>query len=154
MKKLIHPLYWFGFLLFLGLAVTAAVQAAGSEPATTAIDILLDPDTTMIAQAQAANVRLRENYSAGFALDADHAPHISVLQRFVRSSDIEQVKAAVAKVIAKTDPVKFKLQATGYYYLPYQNLFGTAQKQLWTSTPSPHNLPAANGSAEYPNNKQ
>ncbi|HUL14324.1 MAG TPA: haloacid dehalogenase-like hydrolase [Methylococcaceae bacterium] len=125
MKILIHTLRFYCVLLFLGWAAPApVVQAAESKSATTAtaIDILLDPDATMIAQANAANARLRENYPAGFALDADHAPHITLLQRFVRSADLEQVKAAVANVFAKTDPTQLKLQATGYYYLPYQNL--------------------------------
>ncbi len=123
MKTLIPALRCYCVLMFLGLAVATAAQAI--EPklaAATAIDILLDPDATMIAHAQAANVRLRESYPAGFALDADHTPHITVLQRFVRSADLEQVKAAVAKVIAKADPGQLKLQASGYYYLPYQSL--------------------------------
>jgi 2'-5' RNA ligase/phosphoglycolate phosphatase-like HAD superfamily hydrolase len=99
-----------------------AAQAGESTPAATAIDVLLDPDDTMITQAKTANARLRENYPAGFALDADHSPHITVLQRFVRSADLEQVKAAVAGVLAKANPTRLKLKATGYYSLPYQNL--------------------------------
>jgi len=123
MKTLFSLFRFYWVLLLLGLAATAPfIQAAEAEPAATAIDILLDPDAAMTAQAGAANARLRENYPAGFALDADHAPHITVLQRFVRSAELEQVKAAVAKVFAQTDPVQLKLQATGYYYLPYQNL--------------------------------
>ena len=49
-----------------------------------AIDILLEPDQTMIAKATAVNARLRGNYPAGYELDATHAPHVTLLQRFVR----------------------------------------------------------------------
>ena len=42
----------------------------------TAIDILLEPDATMIRHAQAANAGLLENYPKGFALDNEHQPHI------------------------------------------------------------------------------
>jgi hypothetical protein len=123
MKMLLPLVRFYSALLFLGLAaIIPFVQSAEAEPAATAIDILLDPDATMVAQAQKANTRLRENHPAGFALDADHMPHITMLQRYVRSADLERVKAAVAKVIHKTDFAKLKLQATGYYYLPYQNL--------------------------------
>lgn len=50
-----------------------------------AIDVLLDPDATMLSKAKAANDRLRENFPKGYALDALHAPHVSVLQRHVRA---------------------------------------------------------------------
>ena len=56
------------------------------------------------------------------ASDAGTLNTFTMLQRYVRSDALDQVKSAVAKVIAKADPAKFKLQATGYYYLPYQNL--------------------------------
>src|ERR1700677_4802335 len=40
------------------------------EIAVTAIDILLEPDTTMVRRAQADNTRLLNAYPKGFALDA------------------------------------------------------------------------------------
>jgi hypothetical protein len=88
----------------------------------TAIDILLDPDTTMVEKAVAANVRLRENIPSGFALDGDHAPHVTVLQRFVRTVDLEDVNGAVACVLGQVDLAAIELEATGYYYLPWQGL--------------------------------
>src|SRR5436190_23799790 len=78
-------------------------QSHGQDPKktndVTAIDILLAPDAVMVAQAKAANERLRADYPKGFALDATHAPHITVIQRFVRTSDLDKVHAAVAKVM-------------------------------------------------------
>jgi hypothetical protein len=38
----------------------------------TAINIALDPETTMIQHAEAANGRLLKDYPKGFALDASH----------------------------------------------------------------------------------
>ncbi len=43
-------------------------------PAVTSIDILLEPDATMIQHAEAVNGRLLEVYPVGFALDATHRP--------------------------------------------------------------------------------
>jgi len=56
-----------------------------------AINILLDPDAATVERAQATNARLRQDYPDGFALDANHAPHITLLQRFVRTADLDQV---------------------------------------------------------------
>src|SRR5437867_3473753 len=55
--------------------------AAQSE--TTAIDILLQPDATMLQHSAASNARLLKVFPKGFALDATHTPHITMLQCFV-----------------------------------------------------------------------
>lgn len=52
----------------------------------------------MIDHATAINARLRENDPAGFTLDATHAPHVSMLQRFVRAKDLDAVQTAAAFV--------------------------------------------------------
>jgi hypothetical protein len=88
----------------------------------TAIDILLDPDATMIQHAQVANERMRKNFPGGFALDATHQPHISCLQRYVRTADLEKVYAAVAKVLATEKPATWKLTAYKYYYIPWKEI--------------------------------
>ena len=88
----------------------------------TAIDVLLDPDQTMVERASAANARLRADFPGGFALDADHAPHITVVQRFVRTADLDGVKAAVAAAAGDVDLAGLELEATGYYYLPWEGL--------------------------------
>jgi phosphoglycolate phosphatase-like HAD superfamily hydrolase/2'-5' RNA ligase len=87
-----------------------------------AINVLLNPDAATIEKAQATNSRLREDYPDGFALDANHAPHISILHRFVRTADLEKVANAVAEVLCTEQPMKWESKATGYYDLAYQNL--------------------------------
>ena len=72
-----------------------------------AINVLLDPDTATVEKAQAVNARLREDYPDGFALDANHAPHITILQRFVQSADLEEVASAVAEVLLTEQPINF-----------------------------------------------
>jgi 2'-5' RNA ligase/phosphoglycolate phosphatase-like HAD superfamily hydrolase len=87
-----------------------------------AINVLLDPDTATVEKAQAANARLREDYPDGFALDANHTPHITILQLFVRTADLEEVANTVAEVLRKEQSMKWESNATGYYDLAYQNL--------------------------------
>jgi 2'-5' RNA ligase len=87
-----------------------------------AINILIDPDAATVARAQAVNARLRENYPGGFALDANHAPHITLLQRFVRTADLDAVANAVAEVLRTQQPMNWDSRATGYYDLAYENL--------------------------------
>jgi hypothetical protein len=45
----------------------------------TAVDIVLEPDATMIQNAQAANAGLLKNFSLGYSLGDEHAPHMSVI---------------------------------------------------------------------------
>ena len=87
-----------------------------------AIDILLDPDATMIRHAETANERLRSNFPKGFALDATHQPHISCLQRYVKTADLERVYAAVGKILAEEQPAAWKLTAHKYYYFPWKDI--------------------------------
>lgn len=89
--------------------------------AITAIDVLLLPDPTMIQIAKAANDQLREIYPKGFALDATHRPHITLLQRYVRTKDLAAVYTAVNKVFDRERPAGRELEATGYYYLNFEN---------------------------------
>ena len=84
----------------------------------TAIDILLDPDETMIQHATAANARLLQNFPRGYTLGGAHAPHISVLQQYVKTANLDQVYAAADKVFANENPPSWKLTAFKYYYIP------------------------------------
>jgi hypothetical protein len=86
----------------------ANAQANGASKDTLiAIDILLQPDQAMISKANAVNTLLRGNYPGGYSLDATHAPHVTLLQRFVRVKDLDAVTAAVAKVYAAQSPIGF-----------------------------------------------
>ena len=91
---------------------------AGESGSVTAIDTLLDPDATMIRHAVAANKRLRKSFPEGFALGKEHQPHISCLQRYVKTQDLNKVYDAVGKVLATEKPTTWKLKAYKYYYLP------------------------------------
>jgi phosphoserine phosphatase len=90
--------------------------AAQSE--ITAIDILLLPNATMLEHAAANNARLLGVFPKGFALDAAHHPHITMLQAFVRTVDLDQVYAAEEKVLAAANVNAMKLEAFKYYYAP------------------------------------
>ena len=87
-----------GVLAALGIGLAVLFGDAGASRAqqnpVTAIDIALEPDATMIQHAQADNARLLKVLPNGFALDATHHPHVSMLQQFVRTADLEKVYAA------------------------------------------------------------
>jgi len=104
-----------GAILLLALAVPLAAQQQTTESAgdkLIAIDILLQPDQTMVARANEINAKLRSNYPEGYSLDATHAPHVTMLQRYVREKDLEAVSAAIKKVLATEDPGELQLKAT------------------------------------------
>jgi 2'-5' RNA ligase len=112
-------------LLVAGLVDHAATgfaqPPAAPGEALTGIDVLLLPDQTMVDAAKRDNARLRENYPSGFALDATHHPHVTLLQRYVRTADLEAVYAAVDKVLTRERPLGWELETTGYYYLDFNN---------------------------------
>jgi 2'-5' RNA ligase len=104
--------------LGLGLAMAFVQGAVAQQSPVTAIDIALEPDATMIQHAMAANARLLESFPKGFALDATHHPHVSMLQQFVRTEDLDKVFAAANAILAKEKPTTWTLKAFKYYYIP------------------------------------
>jgi hypothetical protein len=106
------------------LAMTAGcaepqAEATATKPvAVTAIDILLEPDATMLARSADNNARLLEVFPKGFALDAAHTPHITLIQSFVRTADLDKVYAAAGKVLARANVTAMQLEAFKYYYAP------------------------------------
>jgi len=110
-------------LAMLGRNVYAqAPTPASDRSSVTAIDILLDPDATMMRHSDAVNARLRSVYPKGFALDATHRPHTTLLQRFVRTADLDQVYAAANKVLAGVKASDLQMKAFKYYYIPVGDL--------------------------------
>lgn len=104
------------------LSASANAQPSTAGELVTAIDILLEPDATMVSHAKAANERLLKVFPKGFALGASHHPHISCLQRYVKTSDIYKIYEAVGKVLAEEKPATWKLKAYKYYYLDWKEI--------------------------------
>ena len=95
---------------------------APRSPAVTAVNILLEPDAVMVARAEANNARLRSAYPTGFALDAAHRPHITLLQRFVRTADLDNVYAAAGTVVEGSGVLDLRLEAFSNYYIPSSDI--------------------------------
>jgi hypothetical protein len=119
--KSVMCLFLFGAM---EMAMTTQPGSARAQQASTAgqnditaIDILLDPDATMIQHATAANAELLKHFPKGFTLGGVHAPHVTMLQRFVKTADLPKVFAAADKVIAEANPTSFKLTAYKYAYI-------------------------------------
>ena len=102
-------------LAILGRNAHAQPPSSSEQNSVTAIDVLLQPDATMLKHAAADNARLRKVYPKGFAFDAAHTPHITMLQCFVRTADLEKLFAAEAKVFVSVKAMK--LDAFKRYYI-------------------------------------
>jgi 2'-5' RNA ligase len=104
----------------LGLAMTlaSAQGAIAQQNSVTAIDIALEPDATMVQHAVDANARLLKSFPRGFTLDATHHPHITMVQQFVRTEDLDKVFAAANAVLANEKPKAWTLKAINYYFIP------------------------------------
>jgi 2'-5' RNA ligase len=103
-------------LLIAALAVSAS--SALGQSGLIAIDVALQPGPKMLAEAAKWNARMREQSPEGFKLDEEHAPHITLIQRFVARSDLEKVLAAVDRVRGNVDISAIEMTAIGLYHTP------------------------------------
>jgi hypothetical protein len=119
-KALVRPVLFGAMVIAMtmhsGSARAQQASVAGQNDVT-AIDILLDPDATMIQHATAANAQILKNFPKGFTLGGVHAPHVTMLQRFVKTGDLPKVYATADRVIAKANPTSFKLTAYKYDHI-------------------------------------
>jgi hypothetical protein len=102
-------------VISIALLIAPAVHAAAAAPSTvTAIDIGLQPDAGMMQHSKAANARLLKSYPKGFALDASHLPHLTLLQRYVYAAHLRDIYAAVDKVFGADNADTMQLTAVKY----------------------------------------
>lgn len=115
-----HPCALVFAAMGLGLALVlgCAQGAVAQQNPVTAVDIALEPDATMLRHAKDANARLLGSFPKGFALDETHHPHVTMLQQFVRTADLDKVYAAATAVLVKEKPKSWTLKAFKYYYIP------------------------------------
>jgi 2'-5' RNA ligase superfamily len=99
-------------------ALASSQGAFAQQNPVTAIDIALEPDSTMVQHARDANARLLKSFPKGFALDETHHPHISVLQQFVRTADLDKIFAVADAIMLREKPTARVLKAFKYYYIP------------------------------------
>lgn len=97
-------------------ALLPGAPRAWAQEKLIAIDVLIEPGPTMLAEAAKWNARMREQIPQGFALDQHHRPHITLVQRYVRVSDLPQVLEAVARVRSRHKPGKLAMTATGLFH--------------------------------------
>lgn len=76
----------------------------------TAIDVLINPDEATIKRAREVNKRMLESMPEGWVLDDTHQPHITTLQRYVRTAELAQVYEAVENTVADTDMASLSYQ--------------------------------------------
>ena len=109
-------------LAALGIGVVSlpgySERSTAQQNPVTAIDVALEPDATMIQHAKADNARLLNAFPMGFALDSTHNPHVTLLQQFVLTADLDKVYAAANKALSGENPTSWKLKAIKYYYIP------------------------------------
>ena len=105
------------FVAGIGSLLVFIQTSSAQQNPVTAIDVALEPDATMIQHAEAANARLLKVFPEGYSLDSTHRPHITMLQRFVRTADLDKVYAAVGDVLAGEKPAGWMLKALKYDYV-------------------------------------
>lgn len=105
----------------------------------TAIDMLIQPESAALERASAENQQLLVQYPAGFALDEKHKPHITLLQRYVRTEQLDAVFAAVQAVMKSHDLTKLGFRAKGVRHMPVAAIPGHGLAAI-VVTPAPEVL--------------
>ena len=101
---------------------TLSTPASTAQHPITAVDIVLEPDATMIQHAQAANAGLLKNFPTGYPLGDEHAPHISVIGGYFHTEHLDEIFTAASKVLATEKVLSWKLTAFQYYYIPLKQI--------------------------------
>jgi len=125
-------------LAAVGICLASSLGYSGApkvqQSPVTAIDIGLEPDAAMVHHAEAVNARLRTVFAKGFSLDASHHPHITMLQRYVRTADLDKVYAAASKTFISYNVTSLKLKAYKYYYFTDKSLPGLGLSNIVVET--------------------
>jgi hypothetical protein len=102
-------------LLIAALAISPSLACRQDD--LIAIDVLIEPGPKMLAAAAQWNARMREQTPEGFALDAEHVPHITLIQCYVARTDLQKVLAAVDSVRSTFDINRMEMTATGLFHI-------------------------------------
>jgi len=132
MNRCVKVLPFVAICLVSLLAYTKECRA--QQPPVTAIDIGLEPDATMVNHAEAVNAKLRSVFPKGFSLDASHHPHITILQRYVRTADLDKVYAAASKVFISHNVTSLRLKAYKYFYFTDKSIPGLGLSNIVVET--------------------
>lgn len=100
-------------------------------PDIIAVDVLLEPDERMLLASEDNNARLRAVFPDSFALDAEHRPHITLLQCFVVARQLGNLCDAVGAVVRNARVTSMELQAVRYGYTPGP---GMGVAGIWVAT--------------------
>jgi len=93
-------------LSLASIAATFGLPRKGrtAEAGLVAIDVLLEPDAALAERARALNAQIRPSDARGFALDATHVPHVTLIQQFVRQGDVARLGDVVAMALESAPP--------------------------------------------------
>ena len=71
-----------------------------------AVDVAILPPADVSAQAIACNLELPAGGFRGLRLDADHLPHLTLTQQFIREDRLDRALAAIDRVVAGQPPIR------------------------------------------------
>lgn len=80
-------------------------------PKLVALDVAILPPPEVSERAVALSAQLPATESPPLRLDAEHLPHITLTQQFVRDEELEKAFAAIGDVLRQTTPLR--LTASG-----------------------------------------
>lgn len=79
-----------------------------------ALDVAILPSSEVAARAVAVSAALPEEGAKGLRLDAEHLPHITLSQQFVRDEELPAVFERLNEVLAEQPPLRVRITGGGH----------------------------------------
>jgi hypothetical protein len=110
-------------LIIMGVMTVTPGLAWAAENKVIAINVALEPDAATADFAKTVNAEMLKSYPQGFALDGTHVPHITILQRYVRTASLNAVFTAVDQALATAFVSSWRLKTSNYNFNPWGDGF-------------------------------
>src|SRR3954469_5080979 len=108
----------FSVTLCFRLAICSAepTHVTPNKDRIIAIDVLLEPDATMVSKAKTVNAQLRANYPKGYTLGSEQVEHITLAHCYIRENELAAMAKRVERAAVRERPATWVLTATGLEY--------------------------------------
>lgn len=79
-----------------------------------ALDVAVLPPAGVAAKAMATSAALPAEESRGLRLDGDHLPHVTLMQLFARTNEMDEVMARVEDTLRGVAPLALRVTGAGH----------------------------------------
>jgi 2'-5' RNA ligase len=88
------------------------IRDRGASPGLVALAVVLLPPASVRESAERLNASLSASTSTALRLDADHLPHLTLIQQFIRNTDVDEAMRRIDTAVAGTAPLALRVSGS------------------------------------------